>query len=637
MFHKRFHWVYALVLCLALLAALPQSALAGTVTAASIALSGADGVTVSGAGDTAAEVTIVLNNGDTATELVSGGNFSHTFTGLAPGSYTAQVYYTSDGSGTAISAAGAPAVVPSSTAAPTAAPSATPDPGGTPAPTATPVPTPGANDLAITSVTPGVKRVSLAGTGKAGESVRVELFNASGVRVSRMVVIGSDGKFSLTQELDPGAYTQVKVSYIAVPAPGADALYGAFTVQDDPPAPPPGGLTVDPIYTTSVEVIARTSPGIEVKLETKIGGVDYVLTKTADKNGIVRFWLSSTLKHDTLVTVTAAPGTAGAISRQVRVGYAPGAYGILRRGSSGEAVRRLQRHLRDLGYDAAETGYYDSRTEAAVREFQRTNGLLVDGVAGNETQNRLYSVSALAAGTTSGVKYPALARGARGDAVWDLQAKLRELGYYGIRVDGIFGIATQTAVREFQKRNGLPVTGIADDNTQRVLYSGSARPAGSGSGGSYTTLRVGSRGSAVTSLQRRLSSLGYYKGYLDGIFGSQTEAAVRAFQRNNGLSVTGVADPTTQTRVYSSDAIGSSGTSGGGSGGYVYLHWGSTGPAVVRLQTALANLGYYPGRIDGLYYNQTFAAVRAFQRDNGLGVDGLAGRLTQNKLYGTNY
>ena len=55
----------------------------------------------------------------------------------------------------------------------------------------------------------------------------------------------------------------------------------------------------------------------------------------------------------------------------------------------------------------------------------------------------------------------------------------------------------------------------------------------------------GSSGAAVTKIQQRLSQWGYYTGIVDGIYGSRTEQAVRAFQRKNGLTADGVAGPST--------------------------------------------------------------------------------------------
>ena len=68
--------------------------------------------------------------------------------------------------------------------------------------------------------------------------------------------------------------------------------------------------------------------------------------------------------------------------------------------------------------------------------------------------------------------------------------------------------------------------------------------------------RRGSTGSGVSELQEKLQSWGYYSGEVDGIYGSRTEAAVKSFQRKNGLSVDGVAGPATLA------AMGISGSGG---------------------------------------------------------------------------
>lgn len=55
------------------------------------------------------------------------------------------------------------------------------------------------------------------------------------------------------------------------------------------------------------------------------------------------------------------------------------------------------------------------------------------------------------------------------------------------------------------------------------------------------TSRYGSRGSEVRQIQTKLKNWGYYKGSVDGIYGSQTVAAVKSFQKKNGLTVDGIA------------------------------------------------------------------------------------------------
>ncbi|MGN0487079.1 MAG: spore cortex-lytic enzyme [Acutalibacteraceae bacterium] len=81
-----------------------------------------------------------------------------------------------------------------------------------------------------------------------------------------------------------------------------------------------------------------------------------------------------------------------------------------------------------------------------------------------------------------------------------------------------------------------------------------------GNGEAISTLsRLGSRGEEVRQVQKKLKELGYYNGAVDGIFGSGTQKAVRAFQKNCGLTVDGIAGP--KTLQYLGLTSGSSSTS----------------------------------------------------------------------------
>ena len=223
-------------------------------------------------------------------------------------------------------------------------------------------------------------------------------------------------------------------------------------------------------------------------------------------------------------------------------------------------IYRLQQRLKELGYYTIKVdGIYGSGTERAVRLFQQVNGIHpANGVATNHTQQVLYSHSAKPfhevipwhSGSTlyRSPYYQA--------AVVPLQQRLRALGYYTGSADGYYGSRTQQAVRNFQKRNGLPVTGTADPVTQQKLYSSSAIPA---SGGGYTPtpstgyrlLYWGCRGDAVRRLQQALIAAGYTQvRTVDGIYGKWTYDAVRAFQRDHGLSVDGIAGRKTQNALY---------------------------------------------------------------------------------------
>ena len=90
--------------------------------------------------------------------------------------------------------------------------------------------------------------------------------------------------------------------------------------------------------------------------------------------------------------------------------------------------------------------------------------------------------------------------------------------------------------------------------------------------------------------------------------------------------------------LYSAGAKAASGSSSSSTTGYRLLYWGCKGDAVKRLQSALLAAGYSQVKVaDGIYGQWTYDGVRAFQKDHGLAVDGIAGKNTQNALYGTSY
>jgi peptidoglycan hydrolase-like protein with peptidoglycan-binding domain len=115
--------------------------------------------------------------------------------------------------------------------------------------------------------------------------------------------------------------------------------------------------------------------------------------------------------------------------------------------------------------------------------------------------------------------------GSRGTAVKTLQ---RALG--GLSVDGAYGARTAAAVKGFQKAHRLTATGVTDAAVWRALEQRDYPFRGYYS----TVLRIGSRGGAVTAVQRALGVAA------DGAYGSQTAAAVKALQGRAKLARTGV-------------------------------------------------------------------------------------------------
>lgn len=121
-----------------------------------------------------------------------------------------------------------------------------------------------------------------------------------------------------------------------------------------------------------------------------------------------------------------------------------------------------------------------------------------------------------------------------------LQVALRAHGLYRGAIDGIAGPMTKRAVRAFQRRHALAVDGIAGPRTRRELG-----PLGRPLYGKRT-IRRGMRGWDVSVLQFKVSRRGLRTGVIDGVFGPDTQRAVRRFQRRAGLAPDGIVGPATR-------------------------------------------------------------------------------------------
>lgn len=142
-----------------------------------------------------------------------------------------------------------------------------------------------------------------------------------------------------------------------------------------------------------------------------------------------------------------------------------------------------------------------------------------------------------------------------------MQARLIELGYLTGSADGDYGRATTDAVKAFQKQAGLTADGIAGASTQKAVYSSDAKSKKTEADeiedqldSIKSTLSMGSSGSEVTSLQKRLINLNYMSGSADGSFGAKTRDAVMLFQKQTGLTVDGKAGKTTISKLFASSA-----------------------------------------------------------------------------------
>ena len=138
-------------------------------------------------------------------------------------------------------------------------------------------------------------------------------------------------------------------------------------------------------------------------------------------------------------------------------------------------------------------------------------------------------------------------------ALMTVQERLRQVGAYPGRADGVWGPDSQAALERFQQSRGLQVTGNLNQATVATLGLSPnelllARP-GAGTGvdvaapaavASNTLSRA-----AVRNVQSRLRALGFYRGQVDGAWGAGTQNAIERFQQGRGLQPTGQLNPAT--------------------------------------------------------------------------------------------
>lgn len=260
--------------------------------------------------------------------------------------------------------------------------------------------------------------------------------------------------------------------------------------------------------------------------------------------------------------------------KNIRESY-PGT--LLRLGTVGEDVRTIQRQLNRIrrNYPSIPNipqtnGVFEATTRAAVRQFQSIFNLAVDGIVGRATwykikriYNAVIKVSELySEGITISdidrIYSTSLRRGSRGNEVKLIQYYLNFLSFFNNRLpsidaDGIFGPATENAVKAFQSEYGLTVDGIVGRDTWNRLQDAYFSTLNSlpDEYRSYSSLiypgyviTTGASGNVVTQLQTFLNVIAANNSAVpsvavDGVYGNETKNAVIAVQKLSGLEQTG--------------------------------------------------------------------------------------------------
>ncbi|AFY46245.1 putative peptidoglycan-binding domain-containing protein [Nostoc sp. PCC 7524] len=332
----------------------------------------------------------------------------------------------------------------------------------------------------------------------------------------------------------------------------------------------------------------------------------------------------------------------------------------LQRGDQGPSVRSLQQKLQQAGfYQAPISQVYDFPTEAAVRRFQEAAGLPVDGIVGTRTLERLDNWRASPVSSqppkatvvntfttpqpTNNATTPPrqtnsastqtrqntvintqrrsnvtaavnnkrrspnyLTKGDEGEDVRLLQERLRVAGFYFGNATGIFGPITEESVKRFQAAYKLNVDGIVGPATLKRLPPvgvGGETPAPKPTA-IKDTLTIGDRGEAVRVLQEQLIKAGYLKGTPNGYFGSYTADAVKRFQGENYLAISGIAGPTTRARLHS-----------------LVSKTPKSDFNVLEIQRRLQARGFYKGQLNGVMAEDTRKAIKQAQEFYGISLN----------------
>jgi peptidoglycan hydrolase-like protein with peptidoglycan-binding domain len=391
--------------------------------------------------------------------------------------------------------------------------------------------------------------------------------------------------------------------------------------------PPPAPAPAPTMTASGYPLLEQGATGADVVLAQKVIGVTAdgrfgPITAAALGTWQSKHGVPATKKLDnptwaTMVYLKLVPARSNPLSAYANV--------VLRRGSTGTAVKALQKAIGKLTVD----GSFGPATEARVKEYQKAKGLTVTGIVDSKVWAALMGAvtgpAAPAPAPTAPAPAPTTASPlakyagltlklwSKGEAVKALQKAIGKL-----TVDGSYGRLTEARVKEYQKAKGLTVTGVTDAKVWKALMAQTTTPAPAATPATTfateftpvkaTTLKVGSTGAAVKVLQRALGGM-----VVDGTYRSTTAAAVKAFQTAHKLSATGVVDARTwaalELKVHP-----------------LLPHWGkvlkrgATGAPVLALQKALRI------KADGTYGATTEAAVKALQK---------AAKLTQTGVVGT--
>jgi peptidoglycan hydrolase-like protein with peptidoglycan-binding domain len=243
-------------------------------------------------------------------------------------------------------------------------------------------------------------------------------------------------------------------------------------------------------------------------------------------------------------------------------------------------------------------------TQASVTDpATDATGQAIDAAAQNSAQTGAITLS------------EELKAGDDGEIISTIQTRLMELGYMDSdEPTQHFGPLTQSALKAFQRHNGLDDDGICGQTTFDILQKQDAK---------VYVMQLGDSGPDVEGVQQRLYELGYLdnKANIQGVFGDKTAEAVKTFQKRNDLNADGKVGDHTLEMLYGEEVVSNA------------YRLGDKNQVIEDCQTALKKMGYITTfKPDGEMGKATVTAIKAFQQANGLTRDGALGPVTRDMI-----
>jgi peptidoglycan hydrolase-like protein with peptidoglycan-binding domain len=260
-----------------------------------------------------------------------------------------------------------------------------------------------------------------------------------------------------------------------------------------------------------------------------------------------------------------------------------------------QAMTQFEGELQRRMYYVGEVdGEVDDQTRAAIRAYQHDAGLPVTGQPSAELARQLSTSSVRNQSETTSL------------LVWEIENQLARRDFYVGPIDGTVDAQTQTAIKLYQRMAGLGHNGKASYPLLQHIERSNLR----------NTSEVASV--LVWQIEGALADRGYRTGPIDGTMDATTNEAVRRYQQEAGLPPTGRTDKALLADIEQSDKREVSQRD------------------IQEIERRLDRRAYRPGRVDGIADTQTASAIRAYQTDADLPVNGRPSRALLEHLRNSN-